>query len=345
MKTSLMRIWFSTIFFLTLLPQIRAEEQTLKLKYVENQHGTGANQSVKFDKKGIGELPFANKVGKILFKLHGKELQFDRNGDGRISPEDGKAVKANEIFHVPLYLNGKTIQYGLKFPFIQAQVIFLMNLGRMEGELNGETIFLIDQNINGKFGEVGIDMIQAGDFFTPSKLRKTIAVSGNLYQFQAIQKGGKIKLSPYQGLKSELKLKTLKNWKVTLALNHPQLSTAVSSEKPATLIPGKYKINQSLTMSETDLQQEPEAVLFGQGGTINIKPGKNIIKAGLPLKLEFSAYRNKNDQDNIIIKSAILTGRAGEKYNASSFGKQKSTLSSYIKSGKKEQFLSKMEYG
>ena len=322
--------------------QVVAQEKVVKLKLIDSLYGIGGYNEIKFNKNGIGELPFSNAAGKILFKLDDGKVFADINGDGKFDKTDGNAIAAKETFHVPLKINGKEMQYSLRFPFVRPNTLFLMSHSRLEGKYNGKKISLIDNNLNGNFGEIGVDKFQIGREFIPTPLSGLISIGGELINIKIRENGGTIIVTPYKGPTAKIKLQTIDGWIVDFILTHQKktISATINSDTTTVLIPGKYTIDKAIVMS-----RNMKTRFYGRGGSIVLEEGINVIKTGPPFKLEFTAFRSKEDIEEIKIESALLVGAAGEKYNASSLGSGKSSLKSYIRSGRKEKELSTLEYG
>lgn len=208
--------------------QAGAEERhqivTITPVFVEipSSSSTFGHRVMLLDKTEPGEVPFPTESGTLTIRRKDDCFLVDRNGDGSLDELDGKPVTRNETFHVMANVAGKPINYPLRIVQVYPRAVYIEGRGALVGH-NGKWLTLIlDNNLDGIFGQVGLDhfkltrfskekmrsLATSGDalFWTAgvAPLGKVVQMDGELYSVAVRNKGKTISFDTYEGERATL---------------------------------------------------------------------------------------------------------------------------------------------
>ena len=357
---------FYLLFVLVLLFACRltAEEKNsvLPLTLETSKKDLQAETQRHYYKNSYVTLKIQTQSGDLKLRCIKRKIYFDSNGDGEIDTTD-EPYGSNRIMKIPATVCGQKITYPILINYVSKQTVMLKSLLYLKTSFNDKEIIIVDSDLNGKFAPNSGDQIRIeGKKYT--SLASTMMIYDNIYSVQANVNKMQFTISPYRGKYAKLKLKTEKDWKVTLQLQHnkTKLLITVDSLKEAAILPGQYTIRSTEAVlygpadDDDDLfaafDAEPPLKLRFKRTTQTtsfpkLKEGENEIVCGPPLKLEVTVKQsNSKDWRSISLSKLALKGALGEEYSLESTGEMgKSLLANYIRSGSTEKMLAKMEYG
>lgn len=350
-----MKRLFITIICLSLASCSGAElkKETITLTPVKANESTYLQK--RLDKDGTLRLPFAAKSGHILFKLVDKALVPDINRDGKVDQTDAAAVKTNS-FSVPVAINGKETAYPIHFQYFNDEeygeiVVFQSGID-LAGKYGKQTVLLLDENINGSFGDGENDTIIIGNnAYLPGDLA---FIGSDLYTLSTANDGTTVTLTPHTGPIASLTFDAPdKDWKTEAYVSKPKtkLSFSISSGTTINVIPGAY-IVEYITQTKK-VKGENYDFNARIAKKITLTEGSNSFSIAPPKKLLLTAGKTKDDPFKISIRNVTLVSKDGDLYDAQSYVTSKddeysdsSTLIAYIKAGDKEHKSEKtLEYG
>jgi hypothetical protein len=351
----------------------QAQAVVVDLKLVE-QKDPMSLYGFMADKDGKIERPFACPSGKLLMQFTGDKLRVDTNGDGVIDDKDAPAVQIVELptqgavpfkpqdaarVEVAVKLGGKIVQYPLS---IRSQKVgdnrmVIIGAGAvLEGKFGETTIRIIDGNMDGRFGGEGdrVALIGPGEaasmnFGTPWS--RVMTIGGKLHNVEMIGDAAQLKLTPYTGPVAEVQIeadKSVKNLSVMLQGTNQGQVGQLSGTGTAQLIPGSYRLGSlSYQVGEGNraanvMPGMMSASHDAEKPPFELKAGKNVLKFGPPLTMDFVATFKDGTLDITAVK---ITGVAGELYSPSIQEPQGDSFASYISAGGKEQELAKLSFG
>ncbi|MHC5057475.1 MAG: hypothetical protein ACYTKD_22605 [Planctomycetota bacterium] len=369
-------------------PGEQTREIPLKL-VTAGQPGPGQGMAqVRLDAKGEGSIPFENAAGKLLVRFADGKVFVDVNADGKIDDADGEGLKALEpgpfpgsypTFKVAARIAGQDAEYPLSLFFARQEIVILGSDASLRGKVGDATVTLFDSDVNGSFSDVGRDGILVTEGKTPApaqflpagpgRLGRVAAIGGELFNIEVKRGGASLGLSPYEGEKATLTLKTRELvQQATLMLAHRGgLFTCQVASGAKTVLPaGDYTIVQSQLGLKLPQDGKPapsivERFLGGGGGgpdvamlagggdattpVVTMRAGENEVSPGHPLKLEFTA-RAAPGRRKLQVTDASIVGGMGERYRAQIYAPGvESTLTVHVRAGGRERRLSKLEYG
>lgn len=76
--------------------------------------------------------------------------------------------------------------------------------GAQVGTINGQKVQLIDQNLNGRYDDYGVDAMVVGRTSVASFLSKVINVDGDLFEIDVAADGNSVSYAPYTGVRGTL---------------------------------------------------------------------------------------------------------------------------------------------
>ncbi len=314
--------------------------------------GRGGSIHLVTDRNLQTEIMFGVNKRKIAFKMIGDSLNVDMNGDGRFDAKDGAPITNGKTFSLPVEIAGKKLEYPLMAAFYESSVS-LSGALILKTDVDGVPYRLIDSNVNGVFGEMGVDHLRIGNT-SPIPIEKTMIANGKLRHLEVLDDGKSLRITPYTGTLAKLKITTMDKWGISLSINgvSNKFHTHLTGGKTTPLPPGKYKVEYTYIRTPVGNANSkptpPDAYLYGkedaEAPELTIDAGENSIKFGAPFSLTFSAKRPS--KDGIIISTASLIGIAGEHYYVSirENGKKKKA-GIWVRTGKTEKFLGNIEYG
>lgn len=295
------------------------------------------------DAQGIVELkPFANAAGRLTFKVEGKTVRADTNGDGRIDDADAPAVKPQQTtIKVAALCGTKTCEYPVEILVAQKQMLVVGSRARMEGAWGGRTVAITDTDMDGVFGSAG-DSLDFAGASVPTERRpwsRTIGLDGRLYAI-AMEGADKLRMEPYTGAVAELRVAmdpVPEKVAVQLTEDSRAFCSSVSSvANPIPAVPGTYHLRGSFTWKDGGAQMFLSAL--AQPVVLGSEP--QTLKLGPPLSVDFDAVR---DGETVAFSNVRLRGMSGETWQP--VGDGRDAPAAYVRAGGTEKRLASMEYG
>ncbi len=238
--------------------------------------------------------------------VDGESLKLDADGDGVLET----SVEGEGGFVV---LRHGDHRYGLR---LTAAPRWSFAPGTtMNGEIDGVRIRLIDQNLNGRFDDVGEDAIVVGRGKAAAFLSRVIDLGdGHLVNIAVAPDGATLDYSPYTGPRGRVAVKFGTKGKVLTAVLKSvdgQVSVALSRPEASLVLPaGKYRFHSAVL----SLGGNRVNARTGRSRTITVKAGGDATLAlGGPVEAEF-AYMRQGDTLNFSPDNIWFYGRAGEEY-------------------------------
>ena len=296
---------------------------------------------------GFLEFDFATRSGKLKLRKLGDRVYWDSNQDGTVDSRD-IGTPSLSVLSIPLKIGTRTWQYPIHIKLSKEKCIDLTGLLFLQASYHGQTIRIIDRNVDGKFTIDKKDEIQFG---TAGRIPLTeLLITGNqIYQVKTSQDSSVLTLTESRSMPATIHLKSShKQWTPAVTLVHEGSghSLKVTTQAPVQTIPGKYWIHAA----ETILQRTGQpAVRIGAGGQKQylsrpVAPGSNTLIFSQPVRMSFQIQPDRNDWRKMKLSRFRCFGNAGESYNLPPGGKAgKKTLTSFIRSGTKEVRLSQLE--
>jgi hypothetical protein len=306
-------------------------------------------------KSGEGSLPFNTESGSVKVRHASGKLQIDLNGDGLLDPQDGPAVGKDETFTLPIACGGKTIDVQLSVVLCRKNVVGLSSKTVLEGKVDHKVYRLVDQNVNGEYGERKLDSLLV-DGGPPQPVTGVMDLSDGLAHVRFTKNGGVMAIEPYAGPTASMLLTTSgESWHGALTLEHVDGDYICQAEtgQRKSLLPGAYRVARSVLSkraSDADEATRPQTFLHGGKSPgmpeVAVKSGENTLRVGAPFSLRFDGVRLDASGKRVKINSVTLAGAAGEQYRATvREGSKTSVLECAVRAGEQYESLSKMEYG
>ncbi|HEX2974061.1 MAG TPA: hypothetical protein VHP11_17140, partial [Tepidisphaeraceae bacterium] len=337
----------------------QAQGTVIDLQFKERKEDPNSWYGFTADKDGKIQRSFATASGKLTFQLVGDTLRADTTGDGAIDDKDAPACEATDArqtirIKVPVQFGEKTVDYPLCIRIQKAgsqRYLLVSSAAMLEGTFGQYTIRIFDGALNGRFEapsaevEVQSSASQAPPGMNSVPWSQTIAFDRKLQEVALVDKGTRLKLTPYTGPTAEVQLEFSTSVQSPQALlqetGNAQIGRCSSGEM-GLFVPGKYRI-YSLNYQIGNTEQR--AYLYGShtatASPLELKPGKNIVKVGPPFKMDFTATRNG---EVVEFTQVMITGQAGESYRPSIQENQGDSFAAYIRVGEKEQKLTTLGF-
>jgi hypothetical protein len=362
-----MKKYYFTIllFFIFIVLTADGDSLNLPLKLETNGNRSIAASKVFHFQNGYVTLDFPTSSGKLKLRSLNRKLYVDSNNDGKIDASD-KSYGNNGIFKIPATVCGRKISYPIFIDYVTPDALSLRSLLYFQTSYKKYDIKIFDSDLDGYLTPGKGDQMKIGNA-KRMPFVNSIMIDDKVFTITLLSGKDQLQLAPYTGEYAKLKLKAPPNWKVALTLIHQKtkLAVKVDTDREYSILPGEYKIKSAeATMfgkSDSDdenddlfaaFDAEPPVLLTFKRLSQNqpfpeVKLGVNEVLCGPSFKLDVTVKQSDSrDWRKITLSKLSLSGRAGEKYKLEAGGENgKSLLASYIRSGTKEQMLSKMEYG
>lgn len=251
---------------------------------------------------------FAEALGHdFAVELEGTALKVDTDGDGTFDitaegPEATILLRGTEGRHYPVRL---VDQQGWKFA----------PGGVARGTVHGTPIQLIDQNLNGVFGDVGEDAIIVGRGVIAAFLSEVTAIDGTLYELSIADGGAEIEFRPFTGATGTLRLgpcetKAKVLSAVVRSLDGRHCFDVASTQEGLTVPAGTYQ----LFRGKIGLGENRVDMVAGRSKQFEVTSGGTTqVSWGGPVRAEF-AYRHTGGQVDLSPDAVWYYGAAGEEY-------------------------------
>ncbi len=239
--------------------------------------------------------------------VEGTALQVDKDGDGNF---DVKVTGESGL----VTLQGETQRYALRVAN-QGTGWHAMPGGAMVGKVRGQQVRLIDQNLNGRFDDYGVDAMIVGRGKHASFLSRVINVRGDLVSIAVAPDGTSVTWEPYQGERGTLDFGTSfaskgKLLGAVVVESSKQLSYTLTS-RAMTVPAGNYQLHQGR------IGLGRNVVSFGPGkmGMLAVTAGETMaVTLGEPVTIDFKYVRQPG---RVIMAPQLVSyvGKAGEVYD------------------------------
>lgn len=248
----------------------------------------------------------------VEFVQDGK-FEIDTNGDGNLNDDVQGASGLVDLKGKDE--DGNVFHYGVRFKKDGARKYSWASSGAMVGKVEGSSLFLIDANANGSYGDFGIDAVVIGNGRNAGYLSKVINIGGKLFDVDVSNDGTSFKTKRYVGETGMLKLGKLKGVHAKPVAAILKMNASISFEfagaSKGLLVPtGGY------TLASAFLERGPEtARVRGR----NMRPvivedgGEAQLTWGGPLEGTM-AMPTVADTTATIRPTIQITGTAGEEY-------------------------------
>ncbi len=289
-------------------PDTTATPDTIELTYKVYRSWKFELPAERFDAVGA-TLDFRKGRGKTFAtKLQGDALQIDRDADGAldvvIGGKSGFVVLSDGDFRYAARLvnNGAGWRYAAG--------------GAMVGYVDGTPIRVIDQNNDGRYGDVGEDAVIIGHGRSAAFLSSVINVEGKLYDVDVASNGTTMSLHPHKGETGVLDLRSkhateAKLQSAVVRSTDGRYSFELARAKDGLEVPvATYDIHGG----KLGLGQNVVRFRQGRSKPLEVGKGKTVaVEWGGPLRAEFAIQRGAGE---IGIDPGRLRyfGRAGEEY-------------------------------
>ena len=192
-------MFFALLALGSLSPLTAATEpQTLTLKPKRHRDWKIELPAEQFDPVATG-ISLAGSGLKFGASLQGTNLQLDLDADGEMDT----VLEGDEAS--VLLRNANGFRYAIRLKR-SANGWAYATSSTMTADWNGTRISIIDQDNDGRFGEVGEDAVLIGRGRIATWLGETIVLNGELLSISVNADGGELTLNPYQGETAKLRL-------------------------------------------------------------------------------------------------------------------------------------------
>lgn len=339
---------FLTYSFLLCCAILHGASSEVKLKMTSSFSRGNGIATVKLNKKGMGELLFANSKGKILIKYTKSQCFVDKNNDGKFEGDDAKPIKYNSVFSVPVIYKKTKYEYEMKIPIATKKKVFIMGGSCLQGKYKGSQVTLFDRNVNGDFSENGIDKIQFNKDI-PTLIAGVVFIKKKMFSTEYKEKGTIVRFTKNNAPIVKIKVTTPNDRLVNMHISNVngKFSTPLKSGEEVYAILGEYEILKITTIGKpTKKMPRGCNAIAGAGGLVVLKKGINTITIKGPYKLNFKAVKVTNDE--LKITFIAFEGSYGAIYNPRiglpDKKRGKGVFSCWIRSGKKEKEVTKLKY-
>lgn len=332
----------------------------VELQFKERKEDPNSWYGFGLDKDGKVVRSFATASGKWTLQVVDDKLRADTNGDGVIDDKDApgrEVLEGRETVRikVPVKFGEKTVDYPLCVRTQKSGDQWILIVGSaalVEGKLGDSVIRIFDSNLDGRFGAMGDSVaIESPQSRGPVGINnvpwsQTVAFDGKLQQLEMVEKGTQLKLTPYTGPIAEVQLEFAQPVKSERAMlqeaGNVQLGQC-STREMGVFVPGKYRIyNLYFQLGDGNRTAFLNASHEYNTAPLELKAGKNVIKVGPPLKMDFTAARSG---EMLEFTQVSIAGQAGELYRPYLQEDQGDTFAAYIRAGEKEQKLTTLGFG
>lgn len=271
-----------------------------------------------FELNGIGQTFRAHLDGRAL----AVDSDADGNVDVRIEGEGGHLV-----------LQSGDHRYAVRVKRVNGEWCFAP-AGAMRGSIAGTRVRIIDQNNNGRFGDVGEDALVVGKGKVASLLSRVVSIDGQLFSIDVAADGSRLDVAPYTGEVATLDVSATTKGKVLAAVvtsADGQFSFGFSARDQALQVPvGDYTLHSGI-------------IALG-GNTVRIKAGRSkpvaltkgsraALAFGGPVRAEFT-YRRVGRELTFDPNAIWFYGANGEEYYGWNPLGKSPKISLHVKSGR-----------
>ncbi len=285
------------------------ESETLVLKPKRHRDWKIELPAERFLPVGSG-IRLAGSGMEFSASLQGTNLQLDLDADGKMD-----TVLEGDEGSV-LLRNADGFRYAIRLKRSENGWAYATS-STMNADWNGTRISIIDQDNDGRFGEVGEDAILLGRGRVATWLGHNVIINGQLLRMEIVADGSQLTLSPFEGPTAKLRLADAYqgNGKVLSAVVRSQdgrecfdlAGQTGSIELPV----GRYRFQSG----KLGLGQQAVTVEAGKSHFLDLKAGsEEIIRWGGQVNARFGFQRN-GDQVAFSPNDIQYFGPQGEEYS------------------------------
>ncbi len=314
-------------------------------------------------------IPFPTPGGKLVFwETEEGKIFVDRDGLGHFHPLPAKDPSPGRV----------KFRYGNRtgWYYFMVHRVFnkleILSLTCLKGSFRGGVFELFDSDVDGRFGEVGVDRYLFLEKDTPpkerllalggSRLTTFLSLGDRLYHWKLVGKGGTdLFLTAREGKTALLQLEAPSSTGDVVFLGKGEggkVEALLTLRKPRAFLPGRVRLRPvkcTFRPARPGKRSVLEKILGipSTWGTavplmpleenswkeFQLRPGLNKVRVGGPFELDFSAFRTR---DGFLAASRVrLTGVGGFRWSPVEFPLGKSFLHFYlVDGGKRREFLS-----
>lgn len=260
----------------------------------------GAETYIGVDSDGSGTLD--KREFTLLSRT--KPMVFDLKLPGDSGTKPNYCVK---VYNISSY-----ITQGNPKPHVGG--LYACNCCR-KGTVNGTTVRLVDDNLDGKFTQDGEDAIIIGDTPAAMPLKKLHQIGDRIYRLQVSPDGSSLTATPAADLKLGL-IETAFKSVAAKAIFVESAEGAFDLTKAKKGIPeGEYKLSYGILAAGTD------GILFGPSRTkplmYPIEGDKiNVLRMGHPFRIDFNATTKAS---SVVVAPNLRVVGAGDEVYAVTF--------------------------
>lgn len=250
-------------------------------------------------------------------ELEGQTLRIDADGDGTLESVV-ESPKGRVTFRAQLP-DGSRWRYSISLENREGWTY--RPDGYMTGRLGNQVVRFIDQNLNGRFDDIGEDAVIVGRELYASFLGKTLAVRDSLFDIEVSPDGTSLRATPHEGPRGTLDPVS------QFATKGKLLSVVVRSvdgqhsfqfsRRPLTVPAGRYELHSG----HLGLGRNRARFTRGEMPVFEVAEGKSVtLSLGEPVKIDFKFVRQPR---RVIVTPQLVAyrGRGGEVYDTwSPFG-------------------------
>ena len=347
-RANLLR-WLGCSAMVLALGGVAPAAETLDLKFGESRQFPSVWTQHR-QRDGFIRLPFGATGKFLVMKVVGDHVRVDTNGDGRLDDDDAPAFRPEEQrttrIYVPFEIAGKPLKYPLHVRWA-GNAPMVSSAAVLTGQFAGHTISIYDSNLDGRFGgsRDEIQLQKRRQEADPLPWSDALAIDGRIYRLKVLDDGARLKLEPYAGPVAEVEIEAaagIKMVHVTLREADGAQVARIPRAETGLLIPGKYRIDWAYGYVGAG---DDAPILSGRHkektAPLELKPGRNIINVGPPMKISFSATRSGLTLE---LADVEIAGMSGELYRPGVNAAEGDTFAVFIKSNGKERALGKLKF-
>ncbi|MAG57195.1 MAG: hypothetical protein CMJ83_12955 [Planctomycetes bacterium] len=257
-------------------------------------------------------IHFATHGLKWPIAVRGTALQFDADLDGvmdvKIEGDQGLVTLSGKL------ASGQTWKYTVRV--VNKGGWKFAPGGGVVGKIDGTKVTIVDQNGNGRYGDIGEDAMIVGRGKAACFLSKVVSVGGQAYEIDVASDGTSLSYRPYQGETGVLRLDMETKAKVLSAVvksTDGQFSYELSRAGDGFTVPaGRY----ALYTGELGISSNRMRMKRGRSKPIIVEAKRELaVEWGGPVKAEFD-YARQGGKVGLSPDKVWYYGAKGEEYTA-----------------------------
>ena len=248
-------------------------------------------------------------AGFAVFQSGEMALSVDANGDGRL--EEKVKGQGGFLKLRGMDAEGDSFTYAVRFRFRNGYE--WSSSGFMAGTLLGQTVRVVDQNLNGRYDDYGVDALIIGSTRGAALLSRVVNLGGELHDLEVSPDGATVKAKPWSGAAATLNLASKfasQGELVSAVVKSGNTSFNLAGAKSGLKVPaGRYEFVHGWA----EKGGETVAIRTGRMQPIDLKSGDDALVAwGGPIVAEFDY--EKEGETVTVQPNLRFYGEAGEEY-------------------------------